>query len=169
MRVSIRMQPYVKSAAYAVTALALLLFSSSLYPALRLTANAPRLTVAFLACLALFEGVRYASFFAVIFGSVEAFVFGGNPLLTALFYTAFALLCVWLFENFFAKNFLSWLLYTLGGILLHAVFLLFDPVTAWEISAADVLLTYTLPTFALSALLALPVFPLCAWIKKKTE
>ena len=169
MRIAPRMQPILKSAAYALLALALLAFSSSFYPALQWTANTPRLTIALLACLALWEGVHYAAFIGVIFGSVEAFVFGGTPLLTAVFYLAFALFCTWLFENFFAKNFLAWLLYTAGGILLHAVFLLFFPVSAWGISAADVLLTNTLPTAALSALLSLPLFPICAWIKKKTE
>lgn len=169
MRLSVRTQPFVKSGAYALLALTLLLFSSSFYPALHLSANAPRLTVALLVSLALFEGVRYAAHFSVIFGAVEAFAFGENPLLTALFYTAVAFLCVWLFENMFAKNFLAWLFYMLGGTFLRAVFSLFAPVTDWGITAAEVLLTYTLPTYLLSVVFSLPIYPLCAWVKKKTE
>lgn len=169
MRIPARSQPYVKSAVYAIAALALLLFSSSFYPALGLTVNAPRLTVAMLACLALFEGVRYAAYFAVIFGAAEAFVYGENPLTDALFYAAFAFLVVWLFENVFGRNFPAWLLYTVGGILCRAVFSLFAPVTAWGITAADVLTDATLPTFFLSVVFSVPLYPIYAWLKKKTE
>lgn len=169
MRISARSQPYVKSAVYALLAIALLLFSSSFYPALHITVNAPRLTVAMLACLALFEGIRYAAHFSVIFGAAEAFVFGENPLTTALFYAAFAFLTVWLFENVFQRGFLAWLLYTLGGTLCRAVFALFAPVTDWGITAADVLMGETLPTFLLSVLFSLPLYPIYARVKKKTE
>lgn len=169
MRFSVRTQPYLKSAVYAVAALALLLFSSSFYPALGITEMAPQLTVAMLACLALFEGVRYAAYFAVIFGAAEAFVYGESPLLNALFYVAFALTVVWLFENVFGRNFAAWLLYAVGGILCRAVFSMFAPVTAWGITAADVLLDETLPTFLLSVVFSLPLYPIYAWLKKKTE
>lgn len=169
MQIPARTQPYLKSAVYALMALALLLFSSAFYPALGLTVNAPRLTVAMLACLALFEGVRYAAYFAVIFGATEAFVYGENSLTDALFYLAFALVTVWLFENVFGRNFPAWLLYTVGGIFCRAVFSLFAPVTAWGITAADVLTDETLPTFALSVVFSLPLYPIYAWLKKKTE
>ena len=169
MRMSTRTQPYIKASVYALCGVALLLFSSAFYPALHLTVNAPRLTVAMLACLALFEGVRYASYFAVILGAVECYMYGESPLLGTLFYLAFVLLVVWLFENVFGRNFAAWLLYAVGGIFCRAVFSLFAPVTAWGITAADVLLDETLPTFLLSVLFSLPLYPLFAWLKKKTE
>lgn len=169
MRISARTQPYLKSTIYALLATALLLFSSAFYPALHITVNAPRLTVAMLAALALFEGVRYAAHFAVIFGAAEAFVYGENPLLVALFYTAFALIVEWMLENVFLRNFLAWLLYTVSGIFCRAVFSLFAPVTEWGITAADILLSETLPTFLLSVIFSLPLYPLFAWVKKKTE
>ena len=169
MRFSARTEPWIKSAAYAILALLLLVFSSSFYPALHLSVNLPRLTVAFLLCLALFEGIRYTSYFAVIFGTAEAFVFGGNPLLTALFYLGIAFFGVWLFENIFTRGFLAWLLYMLGGNLLFGIFLLFAPVTDWGITAADILREHTLPTYFLSALFSLPLYPTVARIKRKTE
>ena len=71
MQLVIRKQPILKSTAYALLCLCLLLFSTSFFPALRLTRGAPVLLVAAISLLARFEGVYYASFFAVIFGAIE--------------------------------------------------------------------------------------------------
>ncbi len=169
MQFIIRKQPILKSTAYAVLCLCLLLFSSSFFPALRLTRGAPVLLVAAVSLLARFEGIYYASFFAVIFGAIEAFMLGKNTLVYPLFYLVFAFVCVWLFENFFVKNFLAWLGYTLCGIVIYLLLSLFAPVSDWGVTAADLLFYSTLPSFVLSAALSLPLYPIFAGIKKKTE
>ena len=66
MQLVIRKQPILKSTAYALLCLCLLLFSASFFPALRLTRGAPILLVAAISLLARFEGIYYASFFAVM-------------------------------------------------------------------------------------------------------
>lgn len=169
MRLSLRKQPIIKSAIYALVCLCLLLFSNSFFPALGLSRNVPYLLVAAISLLARFEGVHYASFFAVIFGVTEAFILGGHTLILPIFYTAYALVCVWLFENFFVKNFFAWLCYTVGGLLFYAAISLFGPVTDWGITAADLFLYTTLPSFVLSIAFSLPLYPVFAKIKKKTD
>lgn len=166
---SIRKQAVIKSICYSILCLAAICFSASFFPALGISENAPRLTVAIIAALALFEGVQFASFFAVIFGCIEALVYGESTLLYVLFYVIFAILCVKLYESFFSRNFLAWALYTLGGIILHQIIELFSPVTDWGITAADVFLETTLPCVLLSVLFSLPVYPLVAKIAKKTN
>lgn len=169
MRLTIRKQPVVKSIVYAILCLCLLLFSTSFFPALGLTQGAPCLLVAAVSALALFEGVRYASFFGLIFGVTEAFMLGHNTLLFPLFYVAFALCCAWLFENFFLKNFFSWFGYTLVGIAIYLGLTLFAPVSDWNITAADLLFYTTLPSLILSVVFSLPLYPIFAGIKKKTD
>lgn len=169
MRLTIRKQPVVKSIVYAILCLCLLLFSTSFFPALGLTQGAPCLLVAAVSALALFEGVRYASFFGLIFGVTEAFMLGHSTLLFPLFYVAFALCCAWMFENFFLKNFVSWFGYTLGGIVIYQGLTLFAPVSDWNITAADLFFYTTLPSLILSVAFSLPLHPIFAKIKKKTD
>ena len=169
MRLAIRKQPIVKSVVYSILCLCLLLFSTSFFPALRLTQGAPCLLVAAVSSLALFEGVRYASFFALLFGVTEAFMLGHNTLIFPLFYVGFALCCAWLFENFFLKNFVSWFGYTLCGIVIYLGLSLFAPVSDWGITAADLFFDTTLPSLILSVALSLPLYPIFAKLKKKPE
>ncbi len=169
MRFSIRKQPVVKSVVYTIFCLCLLLFSVSFFPALGIVHGTPHLLIAAVSSLALFEGVRYASFFALFFGVTEACMLGQSMLVFPLFYVVFALCCAWLFENFFLKNFVSWLGYTLCGILLYLGLSLFAPVSNWNITAADLLWDSTLPSLLLSAALSLPLYPLFAKLKKKTD
>lgn len=169
MRLAIRKQPVVKSVVYAILCLCLLLFSASFFPALGLTQGAPYLLIAAVSSLALFEGVRYASFFALIFGVTEAFMLGQNTLIYPLFYVGFAFACAWLFENFFLKNFVSWLGYTFCGIVIYLGLSLFAPVSDWNITAADLFFYTTLPSLILSVVLSLPLYPIFAKLKKKTE
>lgn len=169
MRLAIRKQPIVKSVVYALLCLCLLLFSTSFFPALGLTQGAPYLLVAAVSSLALFEGVLYASFFALLFGVTEAFMLGHNTLIFPLFYVGFAFCCAWLFENFFLKNFVSWFGYTLCGIAIYLGLSLFAPVSDWGITAADLFFYTTLPSFVLSAVFSLPLYPIFAKLKKKTE
>ena len=169
MQLVIRKQPILKSTAYALLCLCLLLFSTSFFPALRLTRGAPVLLVAAISLLARFEGVYYASFFAVIFGAIEACMLGKNTLVYPLFYLVFAFVCVWLFENFFARNFFAWFGYTLCGIVIYLLLSLFAPVSDWGVTAGDLLFYTTLPSLILSALFSLPLYPVFAKVKKKTE
>ena len=169
MRLAIRKQPLIKSAIYAIVCLCLLLFSASFFPALRLMRGTPALLIAAVSLLALFEGIRYASFFALLFGVTEAFMLGQNTLIFPLFYVAFAFGCTWLFENFFVKNFFAWLGYTLCGIVIYFGLSLFSPVSDWGVPAADLLWDSTLPSLVLSVALSLPLYPIFARIKKKTD
>ena len=169
MRFVFRKQPIAKSIVYSLFCLGLLLFSTAFFPALHLTQGAPCLLVAAVSALALFEGVRYASFFALIFGVTEAFMLGHSTLLFPLFYVAFALCCAWLFENFFLKNFFSWFGYTLGGIVIYQGLALFAPVSDWNITAADLFFYTALPSLVLSVAFSLPLYPIFAKIKKKTD
>ncbi|MBQ5390596.1 MAG: hypothetical protein IIU58_06795 [Clostridia bacterium] len=168
MRFVIRSQPIIKSCVYALLCLCLLLFSSSFFPALRLTHGVPVLLVAAISLLARFEGIRYASFFAVIFGAAEAFMLGKNTLVYPLFYLGFAFGCMWLFENFFVTNFFAWYGYTLCGIAVYLGLSLFAPVSDWGVTAAELLFYTTLPSFVLSAALSLPLYPVFAKVKRKT-
>ena len=169
MRLSTRSQPIVKSVCYSVLALLALAFSTSFFPALKIANATPYLSIAVISALAMFEGIKFASFFAVFLGGAEAFVRGENSLAYILFYTAFAFLCITLFNSFFTKNFFSWLLYTASGILLHAVIGLFGPVSNWEVNALDLLKAGALDSIFLSVIFSLPIFPTVAKIKKKTE
>ena len=169
MRFVIRSQPIVKSTVYAVLCLCLLLFSASFFPALGLSRGAPFLLVAAISVLARFEGVYYASFFAVIFGALESCMLGKNVLVYPLFYLAFAFGCVWLFDNFFVKNLLAWYGYTLCGIVIYLALSLFGPVSDWGVTAVELFFYTTLPSFVLSAAFSLPLYPIFAKIKKKTE
>lgn len=169
MRLSLREQPVLKSALYSVICLALMLFSYSFLPALGIFVNTPTLLVAAVSSLALFEGAKYASFFALIFSVLETLICGTNTLIFPLFYTVFAIVCTWLFESFFVKNYFAWLCYTLGGLLIHALISLFAPVSNWGIVATDIVLQTTLGSFALSAVLSLPLYPLFKLAKKKTD
>ena len=169
MRLSVQTQHAVKIICYALLSLAALCFSAAFFPALGVSESVPRITVAIISALAMKEGIKYASFFAVIFGGIEAYVFGESPLVYVLFYGGFAFLCMALFGSFFTKNFFSWGLYTLGGILLFAVLQLFRPVSEWGVSAANVIAGGTLQSLLLSVVFSLPVYPIVAKIKAKTE
>ena len=169
MRFVIRKQPVVKSAVYGLICLSLLLFSVSFFPALGISRGTPFLLAAAISLLARFEGIFYASFFAVIFGALESFMLGRNTLLYPLFYLAFAFGCVWLFDNFFGKNYFAWYGYTLCGITVYLALSLFAPVSDWGVTAADLLVHTTLESFMLSAVLSLPLYPVFAFAKKKTE
>ena len=169
MRLSVRSQPIVKSVCYSILSLVALVFSAAFFPSLGIAKAVPYLTVAVISALAMFEGVKFASFTAVILGGIEAFVYGKNSLVYILFYTAFAFLCITLFSSFFTKNFFSWLLYTFGGIILHAALGLFGPVSDWGVTALDLLQTGALDSIFLSLIFSLPIFPIVAKIKKKTE
>ena len=169
MRVVLRKQPVVKSVVYSLLCLCLLLFSTSFFPALRMMRGTPVLLVAAISLIARFEDVRYASFFAVIFGAIESYMLWKNALVYPLFYLLFAFACVWLFENFFVKNFFSWFGYTLCGIAIYLTLSLFGPVSDWGVTATELLFYTTLPSFLLSAGLSLPLYPIFATIKKKTE
>lgn len=169
MRFTVREEPITKSIAYAVICLCLLLFSYSFLPSLGIFKNTPVLLVAVVSSLALYEDVRYASFFALIFSVVETLILGTNTLIFPLFYTAFAIVCTWLFESVFAKNFLAWACYTALGLLTHSVLSLFAPVGNWNIAATGIILEKTLPALALSAVLSLPLFWLFRFVKRKTE
>ena len=146
-----------------------MLFSYSFLPALRIFVNTPTLLVAAVSALALFEGVKYASFLALAFSVLETLIKGTNTLIFPLFYTAFAIVCVWLFESFFVKNFFAWLCYTAGGLVLHATLTLFKPVANWGITAADIFVQNTLPAFAMSIAFSLPLYPRFKWVKRKTD
>lgn len=169
MRFTVRQEPLIKSIAYAVIGLCLLLFSYSFLPSLGLFKNTPTLLVAAVSSLALYEDVRYASFFALFFSVAETVILGTNTLIFPLFYTVFACLCVWLFESVFSKNFLSWLCYTVGGLAAHALLSLFAPVGNWGITAADIIWEKTLPALAMSVILSLPMFWMFRFVKKKTD
>ncbi|MBQ6893841.1 MAG: hypothetical protein IJN48_06495 [Clostridia bacterium] len=169
MRFTVREEPIIKSTVYAVICLCLLLFSYSFLPSLGLLKNTPILLIAAVSSLALFEDVRYASFFALIFSVIETLINGTNTLIFPLFYTAFAIACTWLFESFFVKNFLAWSCYTAGGLAIHSVLSLFAPVGNWGITAPAIVLDQTLPTFVLSAVFSLPLFWLFRFVKKKTD
>lgn len=169
MRFTFREEPIIKSTVYAVTCLCLLLFSYSFLPALGVFKNVPVLLIGAVSALALFEDVRYASFFALIFSVVETLIVGTNTLIFPIFYTAFAITCTWLFESFFVKNFLAWGCYTLGGLIIHAVLSMFAPVGNWKITAADILAEKTLPTLFLSIVFSLLLFPLFKALKRKTD
>lgn len=169
MRFTIRQKPIIKSTVYAIFCLGLLLFSHSFFPALQLSQNKPFLLVGMISMLAYLDGVKYASFFAVIFGAVETMMCGSNILIIPLFYTVFAFISVWLYENFFIRNFLAWLCYTVVGLLIYSIISLFGPVTNWDIPASDLLLYTTVPTFFLSVLFSLPLFPILKFLKKQTD
>ena len=160
MQFRIRRQPVTKSIVYALFCFLLIVFSSSFLPALSGRVGTPFLLVGAVAALARFEGVRYASMFGLLFGAVEAVLFGESLSIYPIFYTAFALLCVYVFENLFAGNFFSWLLCTLVGILLHLLLLLFPIVSAWTISAAEALADPVLPDLLASLLFSLPLYPI---------
>lgn len=169
MRFTIRQKPIIKSAVYSIFFLGLLLFSHSFFPALRIAQNKPFLLVGAISMLAYLDGIKYASFFAVIFGVIETMMTGSNILIIPLFYVLYAFLSVWLYENFFIRNFLAWLCYTAGGLVIFMILSLFGPVTNWNIAASELLLYTTVPTFLLSAVFSLPLFPIFKFLKKKTD
>ncbi|MBE6678966.1 MAG: hypothetical protein E7598_00420 [Ruminococcaceae bacterium] len=169
MRLSLREKPVLKSVVYTLVCLGILLFSYSFLPAIRIFANTPTLLVAVVSSLAFFEGAKYASFFALIFSVIETVVIGTNTLIFPLFYTVFAIVCTWLFESFFVRNYFAWLCYTLGGLLIHAILSLFAPVSNWEIGAGAIVLENTLPSFAMSAVLSLLIYPIFKSLKVKTD
>lgn len=169
MRFTIREQPILKSAVYSIICLGLLLFSHSFFPALQIANNVPCLLVAAISLLAMTEGAKYACLFAAVFGIVETLMLGTNMLVIPLFYTAFALICVWLFESFFVKNFLAWLCYSLGGLVIYFFISLFAPVTNWGITAADILMSTTIPAFLMSVVFSLPLYPIFKFVKNKTD
>ncbi len=169
MRFALREKPILKSAVYSIICLCLLLFSHSFFPALQISRNIPYLLIAAISMLAMLEGIKYASFFAAIFGITEAVMLGGSTLLLPLFYTAFAFASVWLFESFFTKNFFTWLCYTVGGLIIHAIISMFSPVANWDITAADLLLYTALPTLCMSLVFSLPLYPIFKFAKKATD
>ena len=169
MRLSLREQPVLKSVVYSAVCLGIMLFSYSFFPTLLDFAGTPNLLVAIVSALALFEGPKYASFFALIFSVLETLINGTNTLIYPVFYTVFAILCTWLFESFFVKNYFAWLCYTLGGLFVYAVISLFAPVANWGIAAGDILTQSTLPSFFISALFSLFIYPMFKTLKRKTD
>lgn len=169
MRLTIREQPVIKSTVYAVICLILMLFSYSFLPATRFTDHLPNLLIAVISSLALFEGVVYSCFFALFFSVLETLILGTNTLLFPLFYVVFAMLCTWLFENVFVKNFFSWFCYTMGGLAIHGLISLFAPVSNWGISLSDVFFYTTVGTFTVSACLSILIYPLFKLLKRKTD
>ena len=169
MRLSARSQPFVKSFCYASLSLIALGFEASLFPALGISVGTPFLTAAIISALAMKEGINYASIFGAVFGALEAFVFGGSALVYVVFYAAFAFLCARFFGSFFSGGFFPWALFTLCGILLHAALRLFGPVSNWETTAAKILTDGALQSIIWSAVFSLPIYPIVAWIKRKTE
>ena len=166
---SFRQVPIVKSAVYSVVCMGLLLFSYSFVPAMRITSVTPVLLVAAVSCLAYFEDVRYASFFALVFSVIETLINGSNTLIYPLFYTSFAIACTWMFERFFARNFLAWLGYSALGLLIYSTLSLFGDVGAWNIAAPSIIFYNTLPQFLISAILSPLLFPIFKWLKRKTD
>ena len=58
---------------------------------------------------------------------------------------------------------------TLCGIVIYLGLSLFAPVSDWGITAADLFFDTTLPSLILSVALSLPLYPIFAKLKKKTE
>ena len=169
MRFSFRQVPIVKSIAYAVICLCLLLFSYSFVPSLRVFDGTPILLVGAVCSLSLFEDIRYSTFIALIFSVVETVINGTNTLIYPFFYVMFAFLCKWLFENFFVKNFLTWACYTAGGIAIYLLISLFGHVSAWGIAAPSIIIYNVLPTFLISIIFSVPLFSLFFYVKRKTD
>ena len=168
-KIHLKKTALVKSAVYTAVFLILLLFSTSFLPALRLTRVSPNLLIAAISLLAYFEGVGYASIFAVCFGALQAGVSGFGSAILPVFYTLFALACAWLYERFFAKNFFAWLCYTGVGLLLYGLIGLFRSVSAWELPIGVDFLTDALYAFGLSLLLSLPLYKLFGLLCRKTD
>ena len=169
MRLSLREKPVLKSVVYLLVCILILLFSYSFLPVLRISKCTPTLLVAVVSSLAYFEGAKYASFFALIFSVIETVMLGTNTLIFPLFYTVFAIVCTWLFESFFVRNYLAWLCYTLGGLIIHAILSLFAPVANWGIGAGAIILENVFPSFVMSALLSLLIYPAFKSLKIKTD
>lgn len=169
MRLSVRSQHIVKSVCYSLLSLFAVVFSASLFPALHLSVGTPQLSVAIIASLAMLEGIKYASFFAVALGTIESFILGENPLVYIIFYVGFAFLCTLLFGSFFTRSYFALSLYTFGGILLRAALGLFRPVTEWDVSAADIFVDGTAQSILLSLIFSLFIFQAVSKIKRKTE
>lgn len=168
-RIRLQKTTLVKSAVYTAVCLILLLFSDSFLPALRLTRVTPNLLIAAVSLLAYFEGAGYASLFAVCFGALHAGVCGFGSAVLPFFYTLFALVCAWLYERFFAKNFFAWLCYTMAGLFFYGLIGLFYAVSAWKMPLGAPLLIDALYEFCLSLVLSLPLYKLFGFLSRKTE
>ncbi|MBQ4150865.1 MAG: hypothetical protein IJC81_03580 [Clostridia bacterium] len=169
MRITLRDEPVLKSTVYALVCTVLMLFSYSFIPALKIFPALPNLLVGAISMLALCEGVRYASFFALIFSVIETLMQDSNTLLFPLFYLAFAIVCTALFENVFVKNFFAWLCYTVAGLILHNLMQLISYSESWGISLSAVFTQTAVPAFVVSAVFSLPLYPIFKFIKKKTD
>lgn len=167
MRINIRRQTWIKSVSYAFLFFALLLFSESFLPALWPGFAAPWLLPGALAALALFEDVRYSGLFAVLFGVLEECMGRGGRTVFPLLYVLFALLCSYLFEHVFVRNFFAWLCYTSAGLLLCALAELFYLTAHWDMPVYA-LLREVLPTLLASLIFSIPLYLIFSWIKKKT-
>lgn len=159
----------LKAAVYTAVCLLLLLFSTAFLPATRLVHCTPNLLVAAISLLAYYEGAGYAGLFGVIFGALLAGINGRGALLPTLFYGAFALVCVRLYESFFVRNFFAWLCYTATGLCAAELYALFYTVTAWDTPLNADLLYGTLSAFLLSLILSLPLYRLFGYLHRKTE
>ena len=149
----------VKAVVYTAVGILLLLFCTSFLPATQWTTVTPNLLVAMISLLAYYEGAGYAGVFGVVFGA----------LLPPLFYAAFALLCAWLYENFFVRNFFAWLCYTAAGLIIVGLYGLFYAVSAWDMALDTLLAGDALGTFLLSLVLSLPLYRFFGFLHRKTD
>ena len=155
MRITLREEPLLKSIIYAIVCTLLMLFSYSFIPALKVSAILPNFLVAVISILALCEGVRYASFFALFFSVLETLMLNSNPFFFPLFYVVFAIVCTALFENVFVKNFFAWLCYTVVGLAIHQFIQLLAYSSNWDVSLAKAFTQTAVPAFVISAVVSM--------------
>ena len=105
----------------------------------------------------------------MIFGALLSGINGRGALLPPLFYAAFALLCAWLYENFFVRNFFAWLCYTAAGLITVGLYGLFYAVSAWDMALDTLLAGDALGTFLLSLVLSLPLYRFFGFLHRKTD
>lgn len=159
----------VKAVVYTAVGILLLLFCTSFLPATQWTTVTPNLLVAMISLLAYYEGAGYAGVYGVIFGALLSGINGRGALLPPLFYAAFALLCAWLYENFFVRNFFAWLCYTAAGLITVGLYGLFYAVSAWDMALDTLLAGDALGTFLLSLVLSLPLYLFFGFLHRKTD
>ncbi|MBQ9428301.1 MAG: hypothetical protein IJU41_02010 [Clostridia bacterium] len=149
-----------KTLTYVLYFFFLFLFAHGFLPALSPTLPLPNLTIPALCLLAMREDGGYASVFAIVFGTLDAAIldFAVAPLV--LFYLAVTLLSARLFSSFFSRGFLPWLGYTLGWLLLFALFSLFSMVSAWQQRVGAAFLLSLLWQGLSSLIFAIPNYPI---------
>lgn len=156
-----------KTLAYSLYFLLLFLFSHAFLPAAAPSLPLPNMTIPSLCLLAMAEEGGYAAMFAVVFGALDAAAldFAAAPLV--LFYLAVTLLSSRLFSGFFSRGFWPWLAYTLGWLLLYALFSLFYMVSVWQERAGTLFFLVLLREGASSLVFALPLYPLLRWCGRR--